>query len=266
MKCTVLGATGFIGSNLASRLRTDGHDVYVPTRDDLSIFNRPLGHVFYCIGLTADFRTRPYEAVRAHIGLLGDLLERADFDSLVYLSSTRVYLHTLRSAEQDSLVVTPNEPADLYNLSKLTGESLCWNSKRHGVKAVRVSNVVGSDTRSENFLYSLIRSAISGKIVLHTALESSKDYVLLDDVVGLLPRIAIDGKHSLYNLASGVNLTNREITSRLVALTGCSLEVVQGAMPQVFPVINVDRICDEFGFSAKPMIGYLDKLVGLPAI
>jgi len=244
----------------------DGHDVFTPMRDDLSIFNRPLGHVFYCIGLTANFRGRPYDTVLAHISLLGNLLERADFDSLVYLSSTRVYLHTLHADEQDPLLVAPNEPGDLYNLSKLTGESLCWSSKRKGVKAVRLSNVVGLDARSENFLYALIRSAISGRIVLHSALESSKDYVLIDDVVTLLPRIAFDGRHYLYNVASGVNLSNNEIATHLSSLTGCSIETVQGAISQVFPVINIDRICSEFGFSSKPVLGYVDRLVRLPEI
>ena len=65
MKFTVLGSTGFIGSHVAALARSQGHDIYCPSRRD-SLAGRDLGHVIYAIGMTADFRHRPHETIEAH--------------------------------------------------------------------------------------------------------------------------------------------------------------------------------------------------------
>ena len=261
MKCTVLGSKGFIGRNLEAYLRTEGYDVWGPLRNDTSVFSKSLGTVFYCIGVTADFRTRPFDTMHSHVCLLADLLEKADFTTLVYLSSTRVYARSSSTYEHDTLVVDPLDPSDLYNLSKLAGESLCHCTKERNVKIARLSNVIGMDTGSDNFLFSLIREAMSGRVVLQTAPESCKDYIWIDDVVRLLTHIAVEGKHAVYNVASGKNLLHRDIVSKLSSLTGCEVEVAPGAILQVFPRIAVDRIKKEFGFTPSSVIKYLDYLV-----
>ncbi len=60
-------------------------------RGDATWRGADLGHAFYCIGLTADFRSRPFETIEAHCGLLKEVLSGSRFSSFVYLSSTRVY-------------------------------------------------------------------------------------------------------------------------------------------------------------------------------
>jgi nucleoside-diphosphate-sugar epimerase len=262
MNYTVLGASGFVGRHLAASLQSAGHGVYAPDKGNVEMFRRPLGHVFYCIGLTADFRTRPFDTVRAHVSVLADVLEKADFDSLVYLSSTRVYGRGFSGAEQTNLAVDVADPSDLYNLSKLAGESLCRSCGRSGVKVARLSNVVGPDHASENFLYALIREAFSGRIELQSDPESSKDYILISDVVSLLPRIGEQGRDWIYNVGSGINVRHRDIGARLADLTGCEVAVRPNAPRFDFPAIDVTRIRSEFDFSAASV---LDTLPGLVA-
>lgn len=261
MNYTVLGATGFIGSHLIRALRDAGHDVYAPAKDDQTIFERPLGHVLYCIGLTADFRSRPFDTVRAHVSVLADVLEKAAFDSLVYLSSTRVYARSASGKESASLAVDVSDPSDLYNLTKLTGESLCRACNRPNVKVARLSNVIGRDHHSENFLFSLIRDALSGRIELQSDPDSAKDYILLDDVVSLLPRIATEGKEWLYNVASGTNVAHCDIVNVLTKLTRCDVTIYQGAPRLIFPEIDIARLRSEFGFSPASILEYLPGLV-----
>ena len=88
---TVIGAGGFIGGRLAAALRARGDSVYAPARGDEGLFDQDLGSVFYCAGLTGDFHVRPFETVEAHVGLLVQVLAKARFERLIYLSSTRVY-------------------------------------------------------------------------------------------------------------------------------------------------------------------------------
>lgn len=258
---TVLGASGFIGSALAAALRANGYSVYTPQRGDPAVFEADLGHVIYCIGMTADFRSKPFETVDAHVAVLADVLRRAHFESLLYLSSTRVYANAARAEEQACLQVDPADPSDLYNLTKLTGESLCRTCGKPGVRVARLSNVVGADPDSENFLSALIREALGGRVELRSDPDSSKDYILLDDVVALLPAIAAGGKHWLYNVASGRSLRHAELVARLAALTGCEV-AVRPAAPRVdFPVIDTARIRDEFYFSAGSVVDSLARLV-----
>lgn len=254
---TILGSSGFIGSHLASSLRQAGHELLTPGRDDPAIFNHELGHVIYCIGLTADFRTRPYDTVRAHVCLLADILERSRFDSLLYLSSTRVYQGAGNGAEDAPLLA-----GDLYNLTKLAGESLCLASGRANARVARLSNVVGGDWHSDNFLFSIIRSALEdGKIELRSALDSAKDYVAIEDVVGILPSIALNGLGTVYNVASGRNVRNQELVEKIREMTGCMVTVVPGAPCLTFPAIEIGRLKQEFAYEPIKMENHLVELV-----
>jgi nucleoside-diphosphate-sugar epimerase len=260
---TVLGASGFIGRHLVDALRQDGHTVYAPPKGAADLFQRNLGHVLYCIGLTADFRSRPFDTMRAHVSFLTDVLEKASFESLVYLSSTRVYARCTSATEDTTISVDINDPSDLYNISKLAGESLCRSCGRKGVKIARLSNVIGDDIGSENFVFALVREALAGHIELQSDPESSKDYIVLEDVVSLLPRIAAYGKESHYNVASGINLSHRAIVEKLVDLTGCNAVFHTGAPRYNFPAIDTKRIRTEFEFSPASV---LDKLPALLAL
>ncbi len=259
MRATVLGGSGFIGSALVKRLAAEHHDVYAPARGGLE-WNRDLGHVIYAIGLTADFRTRPLETIDAHVSVLAEVLRRGRYDSLVYLSSTRVYRGATDTHEDAPLTVQPSDPDDLYRVSKLAGESLCLGSSQPAVRVVRLSNVYGFDPDSENFLPSVLReAAATGELRLHTAAACAKDYIALEDVVDLIPRIVAAGRDRLYNVASGRNVTSAEIADVLGDF-GVRVSVEQGAPLVVDPVICIDRIAMEFGFKPQQLAARLPGL------
>src|SRR5688500_5975918 len=102
---TVLGASGFIGSRLVSQLAATGAEYQAVGRNE-ALPAGPLGHVIYCIGLTADFRSRPLNTVEAHVCKLLEVLRKCDFESLLYLSSTRLY-NPGRSEEHTSELQSP---------------------------------------------------------------------------------------------------------------------------------------------------------------
>ncbi len=262
---TVLGSSGFIGGELLRHLQVRGHECRAPARhelDQLLAAGPDLGHVIYCIGLTADFRERPIETVEAHVGLLAKFLAKSRFQSFLYLSSTRVYQRAKSGREEEGLLLHPQEPSDLYNLSKLTGEGLCLSMPWPTIRVVRLSNVYGRDLMSENFLTSVIRSAVKdGRVALRSSRASAKDYVGVEDVVCLLEKIALTGLHRLYNLASGQSVTNGEILDRLTALTGCSLAYEDAAPTITFPEVSVARISEEFGFRPLRLLDCLSDLV-----
>jgi nucleoside-diphosphate-sugar epimerase len=259
---TVVGASGFIGSHLVKRLEKYKLQFQAVRRDD-EIPHVNLGNVVYCIGLTADFRSRPFETVDAHVCTLLELVKNHDFDSLLYLSSTRVYAGADSTDEDRPLRMNPLYSNDLYNISKLMGEAITLNCGRAG-RVARISNVYGSDFTSDNFLPTILRQAANGeKIVLRTAPDSEKDYVWIHEVVELLIFIAAGGKQRIYNIASGINVANRQLAEKLYELTGCELEFEPDAPEIKFPPINIDRARGEFGFVMSSVLKDLPSLVQL---
>jgi nucleoside-diphosphate-sugar epimerase len=262
-KITVLGARGFIGSRLAMRLRELGHDVFCPDRN-ADLAGQDLGHVAYCIGLTADFRQRPLDTVEAHVCKLADVIRRCAFESLVYLSSTRVYGASGTGREDTPVAACSADPSDLYNLSKLLGESLCLSATKP-VRVARLSNVYGPDFTSENFLTELIRTAVdTGEVLLRSALDSAKDYIALDEVVEVLCWMLTGScRHGLYNVASGKSVSNAEIAEALAVATGCCVRVEPGAPHIRFPEISVARLRAEFPLACRPVSEALAGLADL---
>ena len=263
MKCTVLGGKGFIGHHLVDYLESVGCDVFVSDRNDPKLFKQPLGHVFYCIGLTGDFRSRSFDTVQAHVTVLSEVLEHADFDSFLYLSSTRVYSRSSTTDEDNILSVLPSDPSDLYNLSKLMGESLCLSSLKKKVRVARLSNVVGAKMGPDNLVGGLLQEACSGLIRLKTHPESVKDYILINDVVQILWLIANDGRERIYNVASGIQTAHYQWLGALQEVTSCDVQIDPQAPFQSFPIIEIQRIQKEFGYNCAPVLDVIPQLVKL---
>jgi nucleoside-diphosphate-sugar epimerase len=247
-RITVFGGRGYIGRHLVSKLRAEGHIVDVPEWRQSYAPGANLGYVVYAIGLTADFRRRPFDTVNAHITMLSQLLHASEFDSLLYLSSTRVYGRCHVTDEEAPIVVQSSDPSDLYNLSKLMGESLALNCGRQGVRIARLSNVVGGLQPSDSFLSRLVQEAKSGEICLQTSLESEKDYIHVDDAVKMLGTVLIKGTQSIYNIASGIQTSNGEWVDLLCEKFRCKVQVNPAAPDISFPRIQISRFIEEFSF------------------
>jgi nucleoside-diphosphate-sugar epimerase len=258
---TVLGASGFIGSHVVRRLRQTGTAHRAPARGE-SLVDRPLGAVLYCIGLTADFRDRPLATVDAHVGALTEMLRSADFDRLVYLSSTRVYRRAAGPcAEEDPLRFQPDDADDLYGLSKALGEAVAL--RHHDTCVVRLSNVYGVDPAPQSFLGAVIDAAVrAGSVVLGQTLDSAKDYVSVQDVVDVVLRLARGGRHRVYNVAGGREVSHRDLVGSLRAATGCRVEVRTDAVRLASAPISIARAIEEFGYRPARL---LDDLPGLVA-
>jgi nucleoside-diphosphate-sugar epimerase len=258
---TVLGARGFIGSALIRRLEADKLHYAAPGRNEI-VAGKNLGHVIYCVGLTADFRSRLLETVDAHVCHLMELLRNCEFRSLVYLSSTRVYRTQAGVAHEGNILsVNPSDNDDLYNISKIMGEAVAGIAGEK-TKIVRLSNVYGPDFTSENFLPAILKDVVQGKpVTVHSSPASQKDYISLKDVVDGLLKITLEGRHQIYNLASGKNISHSQIAGELRRLTGQELRFDPTAATNVPPQISIARMQEDFDFKPACLIDGLGDLV-----
>jgi nucleoside-diphosphate-sugar epimerase len=262
---TILGAKGYIGGELARHLHASAWDVCTPDRLDYGWLSgrSQLGHVVYAIGLTADFRSRPFDTVVAHVELLRQTLQNAQYQSLTMLSSTRVYGTQADTREDAALTVQAQQPGDLYNLSKLMGESLCLHAASAGlsagapVRVLRLSNVVGQRPDRDLFIDQLIDEGLrTGKVCLQSALDSSKDYVHISDVLAAITTLLGTAHAGVFNIAGGVAVTHAQVTQALTQCFGWPINVAAGAPRQALPAIDITRAVHAFGYAPKPFASY----------
>lgn len=263
MRFTIFGGRGFVGGALCEYLRRQGHYVCVPARDASGLAGRELGHVIYAIGLTADFRTRPFETVDAHVCQLGRSLRCAHFESWLYLSSTRVYAGLAgESVREDAALTVVPDSDGIYNLSKLTGEAICLSQPSPKVRVARLANVYGPGQGKETFLGMLLNDVAHGHdTLIREAPTSSKDYVALEDVCRLLEPIALRGSHRIYNVASGRSLCHADLAKALSTASSRTVAFGDNARHRSFPRIDIGRVVDEFGFRPRLLLDQLGDMI-----
>ncbi len=258
---TVLGATGFIGSHLVRRLDALGLAYEAPGRGE-DLRGRDLGAVVDCAGVTAGFRERPLDVAESHVCLIERLLRGSRAESLTYLSSAGLYYGGASPArEEDAVRLAPADADYFYNVAKAMGEALTLSGHPRG-RVVRLATVYGGRLRAEGFLSQVLREVVTkGETTLGMALESSRDYVNVHDAVGCLIDIAIGGRHPVYNVGSGHNVTNRQLAARLTELAGCRVRVAAGAPRIAYPPLDVERIREEFDFRGSDLLEDLPDLL-----
>ena len=92
-----------------------------------------------------------------------------------------------------------------------------------------------------------------------------KDYVSITDVVPALIEIAKRGRERIYNLASGVSVSNAELAAGLSKAANCEVEFSENASQVIFPPIVIDRIRAEFDFKPALVLEDLNGLVSVIA-
>ena len=268
-RITLFGGSGFIGRATAAELARRGHQVHIPARGQIMPPAGGFGTLIWCIGLTADFRTRPYDTATAHIGLLAQVLAQGAHDRVIYLSSTRIYggapSTTEGTTESAALRLQPENPSDLYNATKIAGESLVLSAPVPGV-AVRLSNVLGpGEAARETFVGAITRQAHQGQIVLESALSTAKDYLWIEDAARGLADIALTGQQRIYNLASGRQISHQAWVNALAQQTGCGVAIRDKAPDLGFPPIDTHRFQAEFGSLPTDPLDRIAEIARRPA-
>jgi nucleoside-diphosphate-sugar epimerase len=260
MKFTVLGASGFLGSHIVNYLQKNNFNYDAPDIRKENITSTSLGHVIYSIG-TVDF-SDPSKNVETHTCILNDILQNNNFDSLLYISTGRIYYNSKSTTEESDILVSSTDKNRIYNLSKLTGESLCLSSENKNIKIIRPSNITGIKTPTSLFIPSIINDAIKKhRISLQSSLDTQRDYLAVNDFVKILPEIILNGKHRIYNVAHGTNTKTKEIVDEITKNIDCEVHVALNAPDHSFPSIDISRIQNEFNFKSQSIINELKTII-----
>lgn len=260
---TVVGASGFIGQNVAGFLEKKGFTVLKIKRDILQYQDINLGTIIYCAGY-GDCNKSPANVVDANLTFLNSILTNCSYNKLLYISSTRVYLEQKSSDEFDNISISKDDPRSLFNLSKLTAESLL--EKYENTVSLRVSNVYGDAYNSSLFLPSIVRDAITcNHMDIYTTPDYAKDYINVTDLCQVIYSLSEKNQlnHNVYNVASGTNVCSRAIVETIQQNTNCLVTWHKVNKEDHFPCISIKRLKNEIAFNPQNVIDDLLEMITL---
>ena len=259
-KILITGGAGFIGSLLAQRLVTDGHDVILLDNmsfghlDNLLMNGRPFGRffcrdirdsssadlydgvdcVFHLAGVAAlpVCQADPREAYDVNVAGTGAVLEaarRAGVRRVVFSSTSAVYERTKSNLFHEDAAIAPDL---VYACTKQSAEALCRAyAVNYGLDVVvcRFFNVFGPHQdvlrASPPFTSYVARELAHDRspVLFNDRNDVRRDYVHVADVVDLLLRIMRDRARfaaDVFNVCSGLGHSVPELYRTFQLVSG----------------------------------------------
>lgn len=243
-KVTLVGGHGFIGRHLQKRFSRKGLEVSVVGAGDETWMDTSLGLVVWAAGYTKDYAARPDLTVAAHAGDLAKLVQRAGYEALVYLSSTRLYDGLEGTVNEDTpLALGSSAPRHLFDLSKALGEHLVRHHGGPRAHVARLSGVYANELDGGSFVEEMMAQALSGNgKEVETPPDAARDYIHMDDVAEAIWAIGERGMHPVYNVASGELVDNRVLLGLLSERAGVPIFPALPPSGQTFPLIDITRM------------------------
>lgn len=227
-RVVLIGARGFLGSRLASRLAAGGTailslgsadvDLTQPGASEaLSGYLRPEDAVVMLAALTPD-KGRDRTSLMRNLAMADAVcsaIGKIGVSHVVYISSDAVYPFAAGRIDESS----PAAPIDLYGVMHRTREIMFAEACQAVPCAIlRPTAVYGAGDTHNSYGPNRFRrqAASDGKIILGGAGEETRDHIFVDDAAQLIESVLMHRSAGLLNLATGES-TNFDALAHLVA-------------------------------------------------
>ncbi|ANY10595.1 dTDP-glucose 4,6-dehydratase (plasmid) [Pseudonocardia sp. HH130630-07] len=227
---------------------------------DLVVHFAAESHVDRSIAGSADFVTT--NVVGTQVLLQAAVAARVE--RVVHVSTDEVYGSVGEGAAAEDHPLLPNSP---YAASKASSDLLARAFHRtHGlsVSTTRCSNNYGPYQFPEKVIPLFVTNLIEGRTVpLYGDGLHVRDWLHVDDHCRGIALVANGGRDGeVYNIGGGTELSNRDLTDRLLAATGRDSSAVRRVTDRLGHdrryCVDITRISDELGY--RPQVGFDDGL------
>lgn len=257
MNIGVIGANGFLGSNIAARFVTDGHNVFsfynrgyenIPSGSkrvsiaDINSVDVNFDILFIAIGSHASTHLQFIE----QLGLVKKLLEELRYNRVVYISSVAVY------GEQDEMinVATCYRNMSLYGLSKLATEFVVSAAPSYAI--IRPTYIYGNGMNNNSLIPKWVSSAKeNSQIVVFGNGQRMQDYLHIKDAVDLCSKAALSSENLTVIGATGRSISNRQLALLIQSYCDKVEIVTQPAVNAASFWFDVSHTKAQLGWSPK---------------
>ncbi|MEU3275198.1 dTDP-glucose 4,6-dehydratase [Saccharomonospora sp. NPDC006951] len=181
----------------------------------------------------------------------------AEVGKFVHVSTDEVYGSIESGSWTEEHVLEPNSP---YSASKASSDLLARSFGRtYGlpVCVTRCSNNYGPHQFPEKVIPLFVTNLLDGKPVpLYGDGLNVRDWLHVDDHCHGLQLVAEGGRPGeIYNIGGGTELTNRELTEKLLAAAGCGWEMVNPVADRLGHdrrySVDITKIASELGYAPR---------------
>jgi dTDP-glucose 4,6-dehydratase len=193
----------------------------------------------------------------------------AGVDRFVHVYTDEVYGSIEEGAWSESHPLQPNSP---YSASKAGSDLLARAYHRtHGLPVciTRCSNNYGPHQFPEKVIPLFVTNLLDGrKVPLYGDGLNVRDWLHVDDHCRGIQLVAEKGRDGeVYNIGGGTELTNRDLTHRLLAALGAGPEMIEPVADRLGHdrrySVDWSKIADELGYA--PRVGFDEGLAATVA-
>jgi dTDP-glucose 4,6-dehydratase len=146
---------------------------------------------------------------------------------MVHISTDEVYGH-LGFNDDPFTELTPINPRSPYAASKAASDLLCLsyiNTYGSNISITRCCNNYGPNQHNEKFIPTIIKSLNAGKKVpIYGEGLNIREWIHVYDHNLAVWVVATKGKNEVYNIGSGLELTNIELVDKICKIMGKDLD------------------------------------------
>lgn len=284
MNILILGAPGFIGTNLAIKLAKTDCNLFLYGRriekefkdlflqfsnvkflkgdfgfnEDFEKITKNIDVVYHLISSTIPASSDKFifnEDIKSTIKLLHSMVKNK-CKRIVFISSGgAIYGNAVKPPFNEDSVTNP---ISIYGIQKLTIEKYLYlYNYQYGLeyKIIRLSNPYGTYQRAntgQGVMATFINRVLNNEeLVVYGDGEKIRDYIYIDDAIdGILNIANANSKYDLYNLGSGFGLSINDIIETIKRNTNYELKIkyVPDRITDVGAnFLKIDRYINEFG-------------------
>ena len=183
-----------------------------------------------------------------------------DVEKFVYMSTSEVYGHQTEVPFRETMCPEPISP---YAITKYAGELYCRMKQRIGggapVVILRPFNTFGPYQSAKAVIPELIINCLRGDPIRTTGGEQTREFNYVENIVdGLVGAATYEGSiDGVMNLASGEEVSIRDLVKKIAELTGSSSKVEVGALP--YRPTEIWRMFADYS-RARELLGWQPKI------
>jgi nucleoside-diphosphate-sugar epimerase len=122
-------------------------------------------------------------------------------------------------------------------------------------RVARLACVYDTTPQAQGFLPDVLRRVQAAEpqsaITLASSPHFSRDYIHVDDVVRAVVSMAQGAQHVVYNVASGINLSNAALAALIEQHSGRRVQFANDQISPAPATVSIQRLTQEWGWSPR---------------